>query len=295
MKKIVFALCVSLMAGLSFSYTGADVNSKLGDFANEINVTLPNAATQQNVYSSAWIGKVFPSTPPHFALGIEAGVTKFNLKPLKDMAKIFGVSGLPDLMVYPTITANARVGGFFLPFDIGFSAMYLNLSKLDSFAEGLGIKFFNIGGDIRYAILKGEGAAPQLSLGFGYYYIGGSVSYGESGLKANLDYASHTMFGQVQLSKTFMFFTPYLGFRGIFSKSATDWSWSVSAAKVSPDYVDTTFGGSGKNSNSFGEKFMPQIYGGFGLNFGAFALNFGAAYEFVNKIWGGDFSIRFQM
>lgn len=298
MKKIIFCVVLSLCsAPFLFSFTGLDVDQRLVEFSNDFNKTLPSAATEQNVYSSAWIGKVFPSSPPHFAIGFEAGVTRLNLKPLKDMASLFGISGLPSLVVYPTITANARVGGFFLPFDIGFSAMYMNLTKLDSIAEGVGLRFFDIGGDFRWAILKGEGKMPQLSIGLGYYYIGGKISYSKDDLSAKIDYATHTAFLQAQVSKTFAFFTPFIGLRGIVSKSDTDWAWRATDARIAAasDYSGLSASGSGNVSSNWFDCVMPQVFGGFGLNFGYFALNFAAAYEFRYKNWGGDISIRFQM
>ncbi|MCR5046625.1 MAG: hypothetical protein K6A42_08610 [Treponema sp.] len=298
MKRILLASFL-LFATLfySFSYTGNDVNLKLGNFASELNLTLPNAATQQNVYSSAWIGKLFPSAPPHFAVGFEAGVTKLNLKPLKEMAEIFGVSGLPSLMIYPTITVNGRIGGFVLPFDIGFSAMYMDLSNLNSLADGFGIQFFNIGGDLRYALLKGEGPLPQFSLGFGYYYINGNVSFSKDELTAKMDYSCHTMFLQAQISKTLLFFTPFAGVRGIFSSSDTNWLWTASASRIASasDYTDLTTSGNGKSSTNFFGQIIPQIYGGFGMNFGFFALTISGAIDLRNIIWAGDLSLRFQM
>ena len=298
MKKFVAALLFLTFAFVpAFSWSGEDVNARLGSFANAINATIPNAATEQNVYSSAWIGKLFPSAPPRLAIGVEAGVTRLDTQPLKDAARIFGVTGLPGMLAYPTLTANARIGGFFLPFDIGFSAMYLNLNKLESIADGLGFRFFDIGGDFRWAVLKGEGPQPQLSVGAGYYYTSGDVSYSKEGLYTKMEYATHTAFVQAQVSKTFIFFTPYLGFRGIFSKSEAKWNWQVSAERIlaASNYSSYAYGGAGRKESDWFKNFMPQVYGGFGLNFGFFALNFSAAYEFVNKIWGGNLSIRFQM
>lgn len=300
MKKFFAALFSLALCAPFFSfdfYNGNEVNLRLSEFANGINETLPVAATQQNVYSSAWIGKVFPSAPPHFAIGVEAGVTKLDMEPLKQMAQMFSVTGLPSLMVFPTLTANARVGGLFLPFDVGFSAMGMDLSKLDSIADGLGIQFFNIGGDVRWALLKGDGPLPQISLGAGYYYMGGKVSYNKDGLYARLNYGTHTAFAQAQISKTLLFFTPYVGFRAITCKSSSDWQWFVTPQRIAQSayYSGNVFAGQGNDSLKWFDKVMTQVYGGFGLNFGFFALNFCASYEFRYQLWGGDFSIRFQM
>ena len=299
MKKIITGILVAAFCAGAFArtFTASDVNDCLNSFSKNINKTLPNAATQQNVYSQAWIGKIYPSAPPHFAVGIEAGVTKLDMEPFKEAMDIFNVGGLPSFFVYPTITANARIGGFFLPFDIGFSCMYLDISGLKAVSDGFGINFFNIGGDIRYALLKGEGVWPQVSLGFGYYYIGGKISLNKDGVNAGLDYSTHTMFGQLQLSKTFLFFTPFVGFRGIFSKSATDWHWSVTDDKIAlaASYVGTASSGKGSANSNWTDYFVPQIYGGFGLKFSFFALNVSGSYDFAHSIWGGNLSLRFQM
>ena len=299
MKKLVLLFLAAVCSPALFcqNYTFADIKARLDDFSAGLNKTLPNAATQQNVYSQAWIGKVYPSAPPHFAVGLEAGVSKLDLKPLKETAGAFGVDGLPGDFVYPTVTANFRVGGFYLPFDFGFSCMFMNFSNLKAVSDGFGIKFFNIGGDIRYALLKGNGALPQISLGVGYYYIDGKVSFDKDGFFAGISYSTHTLFGQLQVSKTFSFFTPFVGFRGIFSKSQADWSWAVTDQRVvtAASYIGTEHSGSGGASASWEDSFIPQIYGGFGLKFSGLAINLSASYDFRNSIWNGGLSLRFQM
>ena len=299
MKKIFTILAAVAFSAGAFAktFTATDVNNCLGDLSIVMNKTLPNAASQQNVYSQAWIGKVFPSAPPHFAIGIEAGVTKLDLAPLGTFAEIFKIGSLPNTFVYPTITANARIGGFVLPFDIGFSCMYMNFSNLKAAADGFGVKFFNIGGDVRYALLKGDGALPQISLGLGYYYLGGKISLDKDGVSAGIDYATHSLFGQLQVSKTFLFFTPFIGFRGIFSKSDTKWNWAVTNERIASaaSYVGTETSGNGSETSSWTDFFIPQIYGGFGIKASFFALNVSGAYDFRHSIWNGNLSMRFQM
>ena len=299
MKKLFTVIFVLALSAAAFgkTFSAADINDSLGDFSSILNKTLPNAATQQNVYSQAWIGKLFPSAPPHLAVGIEMGVTKLDLEPLRNIAEIFKVGDLPKLFVYPTVTANFRLGGFVLPFDIGFSCMYMDFSKIKAVSDGFGIRFFNVGGDVRYALLKGEGVWPQLSLGFGYYYSSGKISLDKDGVKAGVEHATHTMFGQVQLSKTILFFTPYVGFRAVFSKSATDWAWFVTDARAAAaaSYIGTETSGSGSANSSWTDYFIPQIYGGFGLKASFLAINLAASYDFKHSIWGGNFSFRFQM
>lgn len=297
MKKIFLAALLFLFPLNVFfaAASAADVDESLNSFSENLNASVMNAATQQNVYAEAWIGKLFPSTPPHFGAGFEFGVSKLDLSPLNDVLKIFDAGSVPGTLVFPTITGNFRLGGFVLPFDFGFSFMYLNLSEV-KMADGIGLKYLNLGGDFRWAILKGEGALPQLSVGAGYYYTGGKVSYDNSGLSAGLEFGTHTVFLQTQLSKTLIFFTPYLGLRGIFAASSVDWNWNAtSALATKADFPNTRLAGSGSVSTSFFADFIPQLYGGFGLRFGGFALNLGGSYDFRNSIWGADLSLRFQL
>lgn len=299
MKKIfaILAFSVCSFGAVAASFTEADVNACLSDLSIKLNKTLPNAASQQNVYSQAWIGKVFPSAPPHFAIGVEAGVTKLDLSPLGTVTDNFNVGSLPKTFIYPTLTANFRVGGFVLPFDFGFSCMYMNFSKLKAVSDGFGIKFFDIGGDVRYALLKGEGVLPQISLGLGYYYLGGKISLDKDGVKAGIDYATHTLFGQIQVSKTFVFVTPFVGFRGIFSKSSTNWDWAVTDERIAETaaWAGSATSGKGTQESSWTDYFIPQIYGGLGLKISFFALNISGAYDFRHSIWNGNLSLRFQM
>lgn len=301
MKKIKFFSLASVLMALAFSGFAKDISlndikSNFNDFSNILNDTLPNAAVQQNIYADAWIGKLFPSAPPHLGAGIEFGVTKFDLSPLREVTKAFEISGVPSSFIFPTVSLNTRVGGLVLPFDVGISFMSFDTSRIFPI-DGFGIKYFNIGGDFRWAILDGEGVLPQVSVGLGFYYTSGKIYYKQDEFKASLEYAIKTLFFQAQVSKTFLFVTPYAGLRAIFSSSTTDWDWKISSelANSITSYIDTETSASGKRTTSFSDSFIPQIYGGAGLNFSMFALNLGASWDFRNSIWACDISIRFQM
>ncbi|MDE6719632.1 MAG: hypothetical protein K2J68_07245 [Treponemataceae bacterium] len=296
MKKYFLSLFAAIALFSAFAQDRAfdEVSFGMDGFALSLEKTLPNAAVQQNVYADAWIGKFFPSAPPHFGIGAEFGVTKFDLSPLKGVANIFGISAIPKTFIFPTFTANARIGGLILPFDVGLSFMYIDLSKL-RLIDGIGVNYFNVGGDFRWAIFKGEGAFPKLSVGGGFYLTKGGFSFEKDGFDTSLDYCVKTVFFSAQISKKFIFFTPYAGFRGIFSDSDIKWNWQVTSELASASKYNGTLSASGTKSSGFFDSFIPQVFGGFGLDISMMALNFGASWDFKNSIWAADVSIRFQL
>lgn len=91
MKKTkTLAVAFAVIALASASLYAADYELKVADtqknaiadglnaFAENILVAAPQAATQQNVWADAYIGKLFPSLPPHFGVGISLGGTKMD-------------------------------------------------------------------------------------------------------------------------------------------------------------------------------------------------------------------------
>lgn len=297
-------LCFTIASLVSFNVhadAGSDALKKLNetniffdDFASSLNNTLPSAVTQQNVYSDAWIGKLIPSIPPHFSLGIEAGVTRLDSSALNKAAKNFNVSAIPDNLVFPTIALNGRIGGFVLPFDIGFSFLTFNANDLKNLVPGLGFKYFSIGGDLRYAILQGNGALPKLSVGAGFYHTSGSLTYKRGDVDLGFDFSTNAFVGSVQLSKTFIFVTPFVGFRGIFSDSKTDWNWTIASSLMSEVGIASP-SGKGSASRQFGDSFVPQVYGGLGITLAMFNIDLNAGWDFKNQLWTCGMSFRFKL
>ncbi len=140
-KKIIAIGLVLLLALSAFgNITPADkVSQGLEDFSIQLFDVIPNVALQQGVWPEAWIGNIFPSAPPHFGLGLSFGAAELPIEGLnKALSQFNEVSGgasfpsLGDSLAFPTFTADARVGGVFLPFDIGMSFMRLPNMKFDN-------------------------------------------------------------------------------------------------------------------------------------------------------------------
>lgn len=281
-------------------------NSGLTDFSENLALAVPQAAVQQNVYADAFIGKLFPAVPPHFAFGINAGATHLNTEGLAKAADKLGISGVKNSYFFPVLNADIRVGGAILPFDVGLSFMTLDINNISFSDVDVGVEFFTIAADVRYALIEDGLVTPGLSLGLGYSYNKGAFSVSQDNAEASVDYDVQTLYGQIQVSKAFNIpvarigFTPFLGFRGIVSKYSNDWSW-----KFKGDYltaIGTTVPTSGKgtvSSDNFGG-FQPQIYGGLGFNFVFMQLTASACADLRHlggdtSIWSGALSLRFKM
>lgn len=303
-----------------------EIANGLNAFAGNILVAAPQAATQQNVWADAYIGKLFPSLPPHFGVGISVGGTKMDMTGLKNAATAFegmindfvpdsgdssitdqlkgtvDFGSIPDIFVMPTVSIDARIGGIFLPFDIGISAMMTNPSlfsvdlsdpnSLTSMSAPMNFNAFGFNGsadyltlgiDIRYCVLDGGVILPKVSVGAGYNITKGSfgISSDKSGVDANMNLSFNTqvIYVQAEVSKSIMIATVFGGARALVSNTSTSWAWNINGTK--------SLGGnnliiSGEDSGSCNADttsstyqdgkwdfsgVQPQLYAGVGFNF----------------------------
>jgi hypothetical protein len=106
---------------LSYSAQLKDLQNGVVDFSEKMAKSLPFNSSLGLNWSDAYIGKIFPSVPPHFGIGGSFGFTTMDLPALKTLAGQLGY-GMPfttDRLFFPVYTLEGRLGGFFLPFDIG--------------------------------------------------------------------------------------------------------------------------------------------------------------------------------
>lgn len=296
----------SSIVGVSNPYSTA-LNG-LNDFTDVLVDVIPNTQGIQNVWASSWIGYILPK--PNFGFGINAGVSSMDISALTDTAEALGMSvSAPNTLVFPTITADARVGGFFLPFDVGFVVSALDSSKLglDSTLDPISFNYFTVGGDIRYCVWKMPIFKTRISVGAGLYHTEGTVEADDSSADAKLDFNSTTLSLSAQASAKFLFFTPFLGTRLMFSKTNVDWSvsgiqwtsiigstYSDSIAKaISYGLLPTSF--SGGSSAGFFDNVRPVLYGGFAFNLLLLDVTFSGSYDFLAQIPSGAVSVRLSL
>ncbi|WP_407426410.1 hypothetical protein, partial [Treponema sp.] len=227
-----FAVDLSAVTTSDIPYL-SEINSGMEDFAEQLGFSVPQAAVQQNVYADAFIGKLFPAVPPHFAVGFNTGFTHLNTSGLAKAAGKLGIDGVNDNYYFPVLNADVRIGGVFLPFDIGISFMTLDVSNFNTMDADFSAEYFTLAFDARYAILEDGLICPGLSIGAGYSMNKGSFGASSSYAEVNVDYDVQTLYGQLQLSKAINIpvvrigFTPFVGLRGVISKYSNDWSWKV--------------------------------------------------------------------
>lgn len=282
------------------------VQNGLDDFASDLRPAIANAQTQQNVWAEAWIGNLVPGF--HFGAGVNVGVSSMNINALKDAALALGIDDagdVPDKLVFPTITADLRLGGIILPFDVGFNAMKVNTSSLGSFGadiEPVGFDFFTIGGDVRWALIKGTSFLhPRVSVGAGAYYTKGFVSVSDDTAEAKLDFSATTFMLNTQASAKILFLVPFVGARALFAKTSVDWN-------VKADWSKILTNGNGDDllsqatrwgllpdrfsGGSSGFAVYPQVFAGLGLDLFVLNLTVSGSYDIVSQILSAAVSVR---
>ncbi|MCR5605253.1 MAG: hypothetical protein K6F69_00355 [Treponema sp.] len=304
-KSILTASLLTLVGTFSFAQTytvNNDATKKISDgfsdFADSITMAAPQTATQQNVWSDAYIGSLFPGLK--FGFGATVGVTQLDISGLatavegikssyNEYSSAFGGDRLsfklPDSFVFPTVTLDARIGGVVLPFDVGFCAMMTSPSlaglsfddKEDVLEAGnisfsldnadVDFSYITLGLDIRYALIEENLLLPGLSVGAGYIYSKGafnaSATSDNASSNASMVFSTNVAYLQAQVSKSFLVATVFGGGRAVFSDTETAWAWDLNASYES---ITMTSGDSGDTSSGFGN-FQPQIYAGASLNF----------------------------
>lgn len=305
-----------------------EIANGLNAFAGNILVAAPQAATQQNVWADAYIGKLFPSLPPHFGVGISLGGTKMDMTGLKNAATAFegmindfvpdsgdssitdqlkgtvDFGSIPDIFVMPTVSIDARIGGIFLPFDIGISAMMTNPSlfsvdlsdpnsltsmsapmTFNAFGFNGSADYLTLGIDIRYCVLDGGVILPKVSVGAGYNITKGSfgISSDKSGVDANMNLSFNTqvIYVQAEVSKSIMIATVFGGARALVSNTSTSWAWNFKGTKnfegIDGNLIISGEDSGSRNADTTSSTYQdgkwdfsgvqPQLYAGVGFNF----------------------------
>lgn len=325
MKKIKFLGSVALFALLStsafalkigditedwvknFNSQADEISNGFDDFSKQLAAAVPQAATQQNVWSDAYIGQLI-SLPPHLGGGVNIGFTHIDTSGLKQAIEALQLDDIDIKSSYyfPVFTADLRIGGILLPFDFDIAVMKTGKMSTSQFGADLDVDLLTVGMDVRYALFKGGLIMPKISVGAGYFYNQGTFGVSSDYAKANVDYKVHTMYLQAQVSKTFLFVTPFVGLRGLVSKADNTWDWAYSGAYAEQiENVAGTLGAKVKDNGSYKtdsfdfNAIQPQIFAGVGVNFFVldFTLSITADLRHITDdgLWSGAASLRLSL
>ena len=279
-----------------------DTVNGLNDFCDDLVDTIPNTQGVQNIYADAWIGKFLPGV--HFGAGINVGASSLDISSLKDTAAALDIDtgDIGDTFAFPTINADLRIGGIILPFDIGVAVMKFDSSSYGAIEDAIDPVSFDytvVGGDIRYALIKGGMLRPKVSVGAGYYYTSGSIEVKDDTASAGMDFSSKAFIMEAQASIKLLFLVPFVGTKLIVSKTKVDWSVDANWAELI-DVKDDSLAGIINNGilpshfkdSTSSTTFHPQLFGGVGFDLGIMSLTTTLGYDVKSSIISGAVSAR---
>jgi hypothetical protein len=329
---IIFLLALSPV----FSQNAIETLQKAADdFSETIARSLPFNSTMGLNWSDAYIGKLFPSLPPHFGVGISAGMTTMNIGSINGLASMFGFNLPIDIPIgfpLPGYTIEARVGGIILPFDVGVKFGTLGDAFGTSsipFISGLGVsmdmKYTLFGADIRYAVIDSKILPIKLSVGFGINRLEGGITTSIGGGQSfsfpnpsggnwtldvpapNLALVWETTCFELKAHVSFPIFiiTPYAGAGLSYAKSSAGYritsDITVNGDPINEDQLESLNGfGVSVDPNGFHsiievDGFNLRLYGGISLNLAMFKLDLTGMYNVFDNGLGFTIGFRFQL
>lgn len=287
-KTALISLLIVSIIGLAFGQSLDEFKGSLKNFLADINLSLPDSTVSGVTWSDAYIGQLV-SVPPHFGAGLALGVSRFRVSGLKESLKHVGTDLSVDELIFPTLALEGRIGGFILPFDIGVRFGFLPEVEL----QGIGVDYLHYGADIRYALVKENLILPNISLGLGYYGTRGNLSYQftveqltrvnfpsittDKAEKLEIGFNTNVIDGRLQVSKSFVFVTPYAGF-GL-SFAMTDSSYELIKEK----------------GNSQANEWQYRAFAGLSLNIAIVRFDLSGMYNFKSENWGANLGLRVQL
>ncbi|MDR0643666.1 MAG: hypothetical protein LBG05_01950 [Treponema sp.] len=249
MKRIFTIAAITLTVAFNgFSDDLADLQKNVDTFSAKLAASLPFNASMGLNWSDAYIGKLL-GVPPHFGIGASGGFTTLNSVAFGDLLDNFGLSIPIDQMLIPAYVVEGRLGGLFLPFDIGVK--FGALPQVD-FGDRLKIDYLLAGADIRFAVMEGNVVLPKISVGIGFNFLkssltaplGSGVSFNTDGKsleltqpEATFSWETKSIDIKAQISKSFLIITPYAGLGASYAWSNAGYSVE-SRLKYGGEYID---------------------------------------------------------
>ena len=341
MRKLATILLLLLLSAAAHSQTYEEMKASFEEFADGVASTLPFSASLGLNWSDSHTGNF-----PHFGLGASVGgaimpidllnptlvglgidVATMSDESIKYILETFG-------MPYPSALAELRVGGFLLPFDIGFKLGYIPPDMdIPILPEGLVLNYFLAGGDLRIRILPQMFFIPEISAGAGITWASGSFDipgilgtnttiadvggYTIEMTDPSLNFNWSTLVADLkgQISWDLFIAQPYLGFGGLYGfianagggmkaqliNGSTGQPLTESEKQAIIDYY-TAQGETPPDlsdssilvSSATPPAWTFRAYGGIALNFFLVRLDATIMYNFLSGGLGGTIGARIQ-
>jgi hypothetical protein len=244
-----------------------------------------------------------------------------------DQLKTFGVP-------FPAVALDARLGGFVLPFDVGFKFGFIPEKAKELFSDKVTADYLLAGADVRLSLAEGSGPMPTISVGAGYNFMQGTLGINDVSAGEDIDISSimvpihgpgsyiltitdpdiafswdtHTIQGKAQASWDLALLTPHVGFGtaygfsnaggGLFSTLSYN-----NANGTDLDDVKNAFDNLGYPiPTSEGIEIVSDangwsfwVYGGTAFNIVFIKLDLSAMYNFLSGTYGASVNVRIQL
>ncbi len=321
MKKLLSVAFVSLAVGVApllAAPTITDLTNGLDTFTTDVPKSLPFAAGSGIDWSTAYIGNLINTDFPfvHFGLGGNMGFTSIPGDAIKPLISGLGQSYSGSFLPLPFASINGRIGGLVLPFDVGFKVGFI--PSVFSTVDGYKLTYSTFGMDVRYSVIKSDIVLPDVIVGVGVSGMsagvsksyGSGVTYTESSTgdqlnvaapKLSIDLKSMEYEVKAQVSKGFVFLTPYLGLgvgygtgnakAGVQSTVTATGSKTV-AQWASAYGLDVNSTGFSKSKDAGG--INSRIYGGTSIDMLALKVDLQGEYSILDGAFGGSIGARLQ-
>lgn len=341
MKRVIGIVVMSVFVGAgAFAQTTPNfskVESAFQSFSNDVASSLPYASNIGLNWSSAYIGKF-----PHFGAGLAAGFVTIPTTGFSSVTSALGVGNVlpsqlsnPNLgLPLPAYVAEARIGGFVLPFDIGLKAGFIpkqaNLGAI--LPSGTNIQFHLFGAQVRYQLVKQKLLTPEVSVGVGVNhfdgtigatvgspitvasvpYSGGSYDITATAPQVAFDWNSNSVDASIEVSKKILLlFTPYVG-AGVSYGFSTAGGGINSTIEVNGQPITQTeinninsylsasgqstinFSGTGFSIKSKANGWSARAFGGMSINIAFLKIDGTVMYNLLSKKLGATVGTRLQ-
>ena len=307
------------------------LQKNVADLSDTLAKSLPFNSSMGLNWSDAYVGKFLPSLPPHFGAGGVFGITTIDMPSLKGVAGLLGYDFpsnplFSDKLIIPAWAAEARIGGFFLPFDIGVK--FGTLPQIGWLGASYKLNYTLAGADLRWALLDGKTNLflPNLSIGLGLNYLSGGIG-ASVGSDTELDVAGNTikfykpdinllwdtlgLEAKLQISKQILAITPYIGIGAGYSwskagyelKTKVEYNGSDIDSLGKQDIKDylaleglegISFSSNGLSSMVKNETWNVRAFGGISFNILILKLDVTAMYNILDRQLGATLGIRVQ-
>jgi len=328
---ILFLLSTGLHA-----QTYDEFSSYFQTFADEVANSLPITASVGGNWSPAYIGQF-----PHFGVGVSLGgmfLPYEAVKPVID-GMGFGSSVPTELKTYgvpfPAIAADARLGGFILPFDVGVKFGFIPDQAKELFSDKVTADYLLAGVDARLRWVEGRGLLPTISAGAGYNFMQGTLGINDVSTGETIDittlmqsegfggiyhrlvitdpdlafkWDTHTIQAKAQASWNLAILTPHAGIGaaygfsnaggGLFSQlvyQTDDVSTFDDVESVFSKYGYPVPTSEGLEVIADANGWSFWVYGGTAFNIFFVKLDLSAMYNFLSGTYGASANVRIQL